>query len=221
MPLYKSIEYVVWLWYVSTYVPTYASLQRYWVCYLSVVYVYIRAGICFSTEVFSMLYACGMCLYTCQYMTFYKDFHYILWLCLVLTHLPICASLLTCGICLHTCRYMPLYKYVWFVLCLWDVFNTSRYMPLYRGIEYVLCRWYVSTYVLIWASLYMYLVCYMAMVCVYIRDDICLYTYVLSMIYGYNMSLQTCWYMLLCNKCVSTCVFGMLYDCGMCLNTCR
>ena len=96
-----------------------------------------------------------------------------------------------CGMCLRTSRYMPLYIRVWYVLWVWYV---PTYEPIYilmKGILYVLYLRYVSTYETIFTSLHTCLVCFMSVVCAYIRIDICLFKYVFGTFHGCGMCLHT------------------------------
>ena len=102
------------------------------------------------------------------------------------------STLYDVGMYLHMCRYMPLYKGIEYIICMWYV---CTYVPIFDSLcirdWYVIWLWYVSTNVPIYASLHTWLVCHMAVVCVYILADTYLSSEVLSILYGYGMCLHT------------------------------
>lgn len=103
-----SCLYILWLWYVSTHLPIYVSLHTCLVWFMDVASFYIHADICLSRKVLSMLYSCCMCVHTCRYMPLYIRVWYGKWQWWVPLYVRIYASLRLfgmlygCGICQRT-----------------------------------------------------------------------------------------------------------------------
>ena len=176
MPLYRGIEYIIWLCYVSTCVPIYASLQRYWVHYMSAVCLYIRADICLSLHMWLVCYDYGMYLRMWRNMPLYIRGWYVIWLWYVSTYLRIHISLQRCWVCVIWLWYVSLYvsTYAFFsyviaifygcVMCI----VYKRYWNHYKALSCVLIRFIVCFSITA-------LVCYMAVVHFYKRTDICFF----------------------------------------------
>lgn len=92
-----------------------------------------------------------------------------------------------------------------------DIFSFKRYCVCYMA---MVC---VSTYEPIYASLQTCSVCHMTVLCVYIRSDICLSTYMFGMLYGCSYGCSMCTHK---SRYISILeVLRMLYGCVMYVST--